>query len=121
MKSIIAAFLALSLIMATLGIAAESPEKVPLKAIIIDVRTSPEFQAEHLEGAINISYDRIFESIENAAPNKSSKIILYCRTGRRSAIALETLKKIGYEDVTNLKTVKEASEKLRIPVIGGAR
>jgi phage shock protein E len=119
MKLLGAVVLSLSLLLATFGFAADSPEKTAVNGVIIDVRTSPEFQEGHLEGALNIPYDKIGETIQAAVPNRSSKVILYCRSGRRSGIALETLKTIGYEDVTNLKTVKEASEKLGIPVIKG--
>jgi phage shock protein E len=120
MKLFRAVVLSLSLLAAaTFGFSADSPEKTAVKGVIIDVRTTPEFEEGHLEGALNLPYDKIGETIQAAVPNRNSKIILYCRTGRRSGIALETLKALGYEDVTNLKTVKEASEKLGVPIIKG--
>lgn len=113
--------LTISLLMAVSGFAAESPAKEAVKSILIDVRTPSEWQEEHLEGALNIPYDKIHESIEQLVPDRKSKVILYCRTGRRSGIALETLNKIGYENVVNLRTVKEAAETLGLPIIGGAK
>lgn len=94
-------------------------ENTAAKPIVIDVRTEPEWKEGHLEGAVRIPYEKIGEEIEKAAPDKKSKIILYCRTGRRSGIALDTLKKLGYEDVTNMINAAETSEKLGIPIIKG--
>lgn len=122
MKFFKAAIFAFSLLQAATGFAADSSATgTSSKTVIIDVRTAAEFKAEHLEGALNIPYDKIAETIQTAVPDKNSKLILYCRTGRRSGIALDTLKSIGYEDVTNLKTIRESSEKLGIPVIKGVK
>ena len=119
MKYLREVIVALTLLLAAVGHAAEGDGKAAAGSILIDVRTSVEWQSEHLEGALNIPYDKIAEKIGQAVPDKKTKVILYCRTGRRSGIALETLKKIGYEDVTNLINAKEASEKLKIPIIKG--
>lgn len=87
------------------------------KPLLIDVRTEPEWNEGHLDGAILIPYDKIGEEIAKIAPDKKAIIQLYCRTGRRSGIALDALKKLGYGDVTNYGSVKDASEKLQIPVV----
>jgi len=94
-----------------------SADKPVDKPLLIDVRTDPEWNEGHLEGAVLIPYDKIGEGIAKIAPDKKTKINLYCRTGRRSGIALETLKKLGYEDITNYGSVKDASEKLHTPVV----
>ena len=91
------------------------------KPLLIDVRTEKEWSEGHLEGAILIPYDRIGAEINKVAPDKKTKIELYCRTGRRSGIALESLKKLGYGDVTNFGSVAEAAEKLKIPVVKDAK
>lgn len=96
------------------GLCADKPADKPL---LIDVRTEQEWKDGHLEGAILIPYDKIGAGIEKVAPDKNTTINLYCRTGRRSGIALETLKKLGYENVTNHGSVKDASEKLKVPVV----
>lgn len=87
------------------------------KPMLIDVRTEKEWSEGHLEGALLIPYDKIGAEINKVAPDKKTKIELYCRTGRRSGIALESLKKLGYGDVTNYGGVNEASEKLKIPIV----
>ena len=61
--------------------------------IIVDVRTKEEYDSSHVVGSINIPYDTIDE---NTDLDKSKTIIVYCRSGKRSSIASETLKKIGY-------------------------
>jgi phage shock protein E len=94
-------------------------EPVAVKPLIIDVRTEQEWKEGHVEGAIRIPYEKIGAEIAGAAPEKKTKIILYCRTGRRSGIALETLQKLGYEDVVNLITAKDVAANLGIQIITG--
>lgn len=107
------------LFMVTFPILVHGGENPAVKPLVIDVRTEAEWKDGHLEGALLIPYEKIGEGIETAAPDKKTKIIVYCRSGRRSGIALDTLKKLGYEDVTNLINAKEASEKLNIPIVKG--
>lgn len=61
--------------------------------IIVDVRSKEEYDSSHVVGSINIPYDTIDE---NTDLDKSKTIIVYCRSGKRSSIASETLKKLGY-------------------------
>ncbi|MDO4427535.1 MAG: rhodanese-like domain-containing protein [Moraxella sp.] len=67
----------------------------------IDVRSSDEYNAGHLMGAINIVHTDIAGQIASVAPNKDEPIHLYCRSGRRAEVALQTLKEMGYTNVTN--------------------
>ena len=76
--------------------------------IIIDVRTPQEFESGHVESAINIEWQDI-ASVENST-NKDNRIFLYCRSGNRSQKATDILINIGYKDVINLGSIKEASE-----------
>ena len=77
--------------------------------ILIDVRTPREFAAGHLDGAVNLSHEKIHRGIEAIAPDRTQKIVLYCRSGRRSRIAKKVLEEMGYEKVVNAG----AYEKLR--------
>lgn len=79
---------------------------------IIDVRTESEWNSGHLEGAILIPHDRIESGITKLAVDRKTKIHLYCRSGRRTAIAVDALKKSGYLDVVNLGTMENASKVL---------
>jgi len=74
---------------------------VVAKKLIIDVRSVYEFRDEHVEGAINISYNRIGARIIEMKIAKTREIVLYCRGGGRASVALATLKKLGYTNVTN--------------------
>ncbi len=70
--------------------------------VIIDVRTPEEFASGHLDGAINIPYDQI--EAKRAALDKVKKdenILVYCRSGRRSEIAKQSLNKLGFKNVQN--------------------
>ncbi len=81
------------------------------QSLWIDVRTAEEFQAGHLEGAIHIPYDEIAEKIEAVSADKTADIQLYCRSGRRSGIALETLRSMGYSKVTNAGSYDHLKQK----------
>ncbi|MSN24933.1 MAG: rhodanese-like domain-containing protein [Geobacter sp.] len=85
--------------------------------VLIDVRTEAEWVAGHLEGAVLIPYDRIEQGITAVVPDKKSKILLYCRSGRRSGIAVETLKNVGYQDLTNLGSMENAAKELNRRIV----
>ncbi len=67
----------------------------------IDVRGASEFDAGHLDGAVNIPHDVIGDKVAAVAPDKDAEIHIYCRSGRRSDIALKTLEGMGYTNVVN--------------------
>jgi phage shock protein E len=78
--------------------------------LLIDVRTPGEFDRGHLAGALNIPYTEIDKRIGDYAQNKQSRIVVYCRSGRRSAIARDTLVKMGYSQVINAGSYSELKE-----------
>ena len=67
--------------------------------IIIDARTTEEFDEGHIEGAILIPEYEIGNRAENELPRKDQLILVYCRSGRRSKIAAEALVDLGYTNV----------------------
>lgn len=79
--------------------------------VLIDVRTSEEFQDGHLVNAVLIPYDQIAEKITGVAPDKSQPIALYCRSGRRADVALKVLNQMGYSQVVNLGGLEDLLEK----------
>jgi phage shock protein E len=101
-------------VLTTPAFAAENGNAAPL---IIDARTEAEWNEGHLEGAVLIPYDTIAQGITAVAPDKKTEIYLYCRTGRRSGIALETLKKAGYSNLTNLGSKENAAKELGKPIV----
>ena len=87
------------------------------KPLIIDVRTESEWNNGHIEGAILIPYELIGERIGTIVKDKSKRIYLYCRSGRRSRIAKETLEKIGYKDVLNLGSLEDAAKTMKSKIV----
>lgn len=67
----------------------------------IDVRTTEEYQAGHLENAQNIPFDEIKDKIQALNLDKDAPIHLYCKSGRRAEVALNQLKELGYTNVQN--------------------
>ena len=86
-------------------------------AVILDVRSADEFASGHLRDARNIPHDRITEEIAAVVPDKTVQIILYCRSGRRAATALNALRGLGYENVSNFGGLEDAQERLGLPVV----
>jgi phage shock protein E len=84
------------------------------RVYVIDVRTEGEWAKGHIQDAILIPYDQIKERIVEVTTNKSASIALYCRSGRRTKIARESLLKLGYQNVEDLGSLKEAKQKLGI-------
>ncbi|MBM4055723.1 MAG: rhodanese-like domain-containing protein [Planctomycetes bacterium] len=72
-----------------------------MKEIWIDVRTVEEYESGHIEGAINIPHEEIGGKIESVVKDKSQKIHLYCKGGRRAGIAKDVLEKMRYTNVIN--------------------
>lgn len=71
-------------------------------SVVIDVRTPQEFATGHVEGAINIPHDAITPNLPALSKlGKEDNILVYCRSGRRSEIAKETLNGLGYRNVQN--------------------
>ena len=71
--------------------------------ILVDVRTIEEYESGHIQDAVN--FDFYSESFQNdiLSLDKSSSIILYCRTQNRSTKTANYLKENGYKEITVLE------------------
>lgn len=67
--------------------------------IILDVRAQEEYEEGHIPGAIVIPHTEIEVRAEEELPDKGQLILIYCRSGRRSKIAAETLAELGYTNI----------------------
>ncbi|MDE7275117.1 MAG: rhodanese-like domain-containing protein [Lachnospiraceae bacterium] len=67
--------------------------------VLVDVREPDEYADGHIEDALLIPYGEIGERAETELPDKEQTILVYCRSGRRSAIAAQTLTDLGYTDI----------------------
>jgi len=71
-------------------------------ALLIDVRDPNEWQEGHIPGAKNFSRGTVELEIEEAAPDLSTPIITHCGGGGRSALAAESLQRMGYNNVKSM-------------------
>ncbi len=72
-------------------------------AVIVDVRESEEVAQGKLPGAVHVPRGHLESRIEGAAPDRSQRVILYCASGNRSALAARTLQDdLGYENVESM-------------------
>ncbi len=78
-------------------------------ALIIDVRTSREYEEKHLSNTINIPLDQVIEQIRSQVPDPRQLILCHCVSGGRSAIAVARLKRAGYINSFNLGSYNRAA------------
>jgi molybdopterin/thiamine biosynthesis adenylyltransferase/rhodanese-related sulfurtransferase len=69
---------------------------------IIDVRESEEWGSGHLPGAKHVPRGHLESRIDGAVPDRSQRVILYCASGNRSALAADTLQELGFEHVESM-------------------
>ena len=70
--------------------------------VLIDVREDNEWAAGHAAGATHLSKGIIERDIETKFPDKSTKMVLYCGGGYRSALVCDALQKMGYTGTISL-------------------
>ena len=71
-------------------------------AVIVDVREKDEWDEEHIPGAIHMSRGTIELDIEEKVPDTNAMIVCHCGGGGRSALAAESLQKMGYKNVRSM-------------------
>jgi rhodanese-related sulfurtransferase len=69
---------------------------------LIDVREDGEWERGHLPGATHIGRGVLERDIEKLIPDTGADIVLYCGGGYRSALAADSLQRMGYTNVTSL-------------------
>jgi len=106
---------------ATLSLTSCSTEKVDMTnvAAVIDVRTPVEFTSGHLEGAVNFDIQGMSFMDELATLDPNATYLVYCRSGSRAAAAVDTMKSMGIDNVTNLGSVNDAASATGLAVVTG--
>src|SRR6187551_2945637 len=85
--------------------------------VLVDTREPHEYQEAHLEGGKLVPPGLLGDEIATAAPNKSARTILYCRSGNRSYKAAEQLAALGYTDVASMAGGILAWQEQGLPVL----
>lgn len=71
------------------------------KTYLVDVRTVEEYEAGHVPNSINIPVEKIAD-ITDVIPDKDATVLLYCRSGNRSATAANTIQGFGYKVIFDI-------------------
>lgn len=99
------------------GACSTAPAVVPENAVLLDVRSETEFAAGHIPGSILIPHDQISRETIKKLPAKDAPIVIFCRSGRRSAIAKAALQKLGFTDLTDLGGIENAAKVLKKTIV----
>ena len=70
--------------------------------LLIDVREQDEYRGGHLPGAIGCGRGILEYHIADIEPDPDKEIVLYCRGGMRSALAANSLRQMGYRNVSSM-------------------
>ena len=88
--------------------AAAAREHLKKGAMLVDVRTVAEYNAGHLTNAVNIPLDEIQKAFPRRVSDRSQVVLLHCRSGRRSGLAEQQLRALGYTNVFNIGSYSQA-------------
>ena len=84
--------------------------------LLVDVREDREWDAGHAAGAVHLGKGIIERDIETRVPVKSTRMVLYCGGGYRSALVADNLQKMGYTDAISLDGGWKAWQAAGLPV-----
>lgn len=85
--------------------------------VLVDVRSADEFAAGHVPGAVNIPLDQVgSRADEFRALQKKGEVVLYCRSGRRTAQAVQALEGAGLTGLRHLTGDMQGWEAAGLPV-----
>lgn len=91
------------------------------EVLLLDVRTEAEHRDRHIPGTDALIPVQELESrLKELEPQKGKPILVYCRSGNRSLVAAELLKKQGFQDVTDLEGGILAWTAKGLPTAAGA-
>lgn len=89
-------------------------ESPPIGAVILDVRTSEEYERGHVPNAVHIPYDQLADRMDELGDAMETPIVVYCESGKRASMAGDTLLAAGWTNVLHLDgDMREWREKNR--------
>jgi len=97
-----------------LNISQASTENV----VILDVRTSAEFNESHVKGALNIDIRENDFKDKIAKMDKSKTYKVYCRSGNRSSQAIKIMKDLDFKNIENIGGLEKAAKTLNTTCVG---
>lgn len=102
--AVVSLFVALSSACASPTVTGEAAHELVAKqgAFLLDVRTPAEFSEGHIDGATNIPVQELEARLASIPAKKDQDVVVYCRSGARSAKAAGMLKAAGFTKVHDL-------------------
>src|SRR4051794_26788718 len=70
---------------------------------LVDTREPHEYEEAHIQDGRLVPPGLLRDEIESAVPDHSQRVLVYCRSGNRSAKAVAEMAELGYEDVANVE------------------
>jgi rhodanese-related sulfurtransferase len=70
--------------------------------VVLDVRTEEEYKSGHLKNAILMPHDQIMSRKAEVEKYTDKPVLVYCRTGNRSSVAVQTLEKLGFKNIYHM-------------------
>jgi phage shock protein E len=81
-------------------------------AILLDIRDKEEHDISHIKGSLNISRGKLEMLVEEAIPDIEASVICYCNAFNRGALSADTLRQMGYTNVSFIAGGLNAYQKL---------
>jgi molybdopterin/thiamine biosynthesis adenylyltransferase/rhodanese-related sulfurtransferase len=85
--------------------------------VLVDTREPHEYEEVHIEGGRLVPPGILRDEIASVVPDRSQRVVLYCRSGNRSGKAAEEMAELGYEDVANVAGGILAWQEQGLPVV----
>ena len=92
----------------------ENPDEV---LILLDVRTLEEYQLGHIKDAINVPHDQLIQNINLLDQYRDQPIVVFCRSGRRAQLVIDTLIENKFDQIVNLEGDMLVWETSGFPVV----
>lgn len=89
-------------------------------ALLLDVREADEYVQGHAPGSTLIPLGQLAQRLKEIAPFKNQRVVLICRSGRRSAQATALLETAGFSAASNIEGGMLAWQQAGLPVLTGA-
>ncbi|WP_269518652.1 rhodanese-like domain-containing protein [Alteromonas sp. BMJM2] len=85
--------------------------------VLIDVRTEEEYAEGHIKDSLNIPVGTFHEHIEKLRALERNGLVIYCRTGRRAAKAIDLLLEAGVKNITYMEGDMKKWKEEQLPIV----